>query len=127
VPLQFKAKEIPLTDEVKILEIILDKEICFKTHLADKAGKATKVALALHRLKGLWLKAVRQLAQSAVLPIADYASSIWYPIATHDMKQLLLQAQRVTAQAIIRGFRTVALSIAEVEAGLLSIEERLQN
>ena len=70
---------------------------------------------------------VKQLAQSAVLPIADYASPIWYPIATYDMKQLLQQVQRVTAQAIIRGFRTVALSIAEVEAGLLPLEQRLQN
>lgn len=99
----------------------------FKTHLADKAGKATKVALALRWLKGLQPKMVKQLAQSAVLPVADYASPIWYPIATHYMKKLLLQAQRVTAQVIIRGFQTVALSIAEVEAGLLPQEQRLRN
>jgi hypothetical protein len=43
------------------------------------------------------------------------------------MKQLLLQAQRITAQAIIRGFHTVALSVAELEAGLLPLEQRLQN
>ena len=59
MPLQFKGKEILLTDKVKILEIILDKEMHFKTHIADKAGKATKVALALYRLKGLQLKAVK--------------------------------------------------------------------
>ena len=127
MPLQFKGKNIPPTDKVKLLGIILDKEVRFKTHLADKAGKATKVALALRRLKGLQPKAVKQLAQSAVLPVADYASPIWYPIATHDMKQLLLQAQQITAQAIIRGFRTVALSVAELEAGLLPLEQRLQN
>ena len=126
-PLQFKEKEIPPTDKVKILGIVLDKEVRFKTHLADKAGKATKVALALRRLKGLQPRAVKQLARSAVLPVADYASPIWYPIATNDMKQLLQQAQRVMAQAIIKGFRTVAVSIAEVEAGLLPLEQRLQN
>jgi hypothetical protein len=126
-PLQFKGKEIPPTDKVKILRVTLDKEVQFKVHLADKAGKATKAALALCRLKGLQPKAVKQLARSAVLPVADYASPIWYPIATGDMKQLLLQAQRVTAQAIIRGFCTVALSIAELEAGLLPLEQRLQD
>jgi hypothetical protein len=47
MPLRFKEKDILLTDKIKILEITLDKEVQFKTHLADKAGKATKVALAL--------------------------------------------------------------------------------
>ena len=46
-PLQFKRNEIPPTDKVKILGMTLDKEVRFKTHLADKAGKAIKVALAL--------------------------------------------------------------------------------
>ena len=105
--------------------MILDKELRFKTHLADKAGKATKVALALHRLKGLQPKAVKQLAQSVVLPVADYTSPIWSPIATYDMKQLLKQSQWITAQVVIRGFRTVALSIAEIEAGLIPLEQRL--
>jgi hypothetical protein len=96
-PLLFKEKEIQPTDKIKILGVTLDKEVRFKTHLADKAGKATKVALALRRMKGLQLKAVKQLAQSAVLRVSDYASPVWYPIATSDMKQLLLQAQRITA------------------------------
>jgi len=42
----------------------------------DKAGKATKVALALRRLKGLQFKSVKQLAKSLVLLVADYASPI---------------------------------------------------
>ncbi|KAH7111106.1 hypothetical protein B0J11DRAFT_447714, partial [Dendryphion nanum] len=106
VPLRFKGKEVPPTDMVKILGVTLDKEVRFKVHLADKAGKATKEALALRRLKGLQPKTVKQLAMSAVLPVADYASPIWYPIATQDMRRLLQQAQRITAQAVIRGFRT---------------------
>lgn len=112
---------------VKLLGVTLDKELRFKAHLANKAGKATKVALALRRLKGLRPKTVKQLAKSAVLPVADYASPVWYPIATHEMKQLLMQAQRITAQAVIRAFRTVAGAIAEVEAGLVPMEQRLRN
>ena len=57
--LQFKGKGIPLTQEVKILRVILNKELQFKVYLADKAGKATKVALALYRLKGLQSKSVK--------------------------------------------------------------------
>jgi hypothetical protein len=126
VPLQFKGKEVAPTDQVKLLGVTLDKEVRFKVHLADKAGKATKTALALRRLKGLQPKTVKQLVMSAVLPVADYASLIWYPIATQDMKWLLQQPQRITAQAVIRGFRTVALSVAEVEAGLVPLEQRLR-
>ena len=97
----------------------------FKAHLADKAGKATKVALALRRLKGLQPKTARQLAKSAVLPVADYGSPIWFPLVTHELMQLLQQAQRIAAQAVIRGFQTVTLSIAEVEAGLIPLPEAM--
>lgn len=54
----------------------LDKALRSKAHLADKTGKATDVALALHRLKGFQLKTVKQLVKSAILPVADYASLI---------------------------------------------------
>ena len=60
-----------------------------------------------------------------VLPVADYASPIWYPVVTYDMSQLLKQSQWITAQAVIRGFCTVALLIVEIEAGLLPLEQRL--
>ncbi|RYP19375.1 hypothetical protein DL766_008456 [Monosporascus sp. MC13-8B] len=40
--------------------------------------------------------------------------------------QLLQQAQRLTAQEVIRGFRAVALSIAQVEAELVPLEQRLR-
>jgi hypothetical protein len=43
------------------------------------------------------------------------------------MKQLLMQAQQITAQAIIRAFRTVAGAIAEVETGLIPVEKRQHN
>jgi hypothetical protein len=61
--------------------VILDKELRFKVYLVDKAGKATKVALALRRLKGLQSKSVKQLAKSSVLLVVDYTSLIWYPLA----------------------------------------------
>lgn len=125
--LRFKEKEILPTNEVKLLGVTLNKELRFKIHLAHGASKATKVALALRRLKGLRPKTVKQLATSAVLLVADYASPVWYLIATHEIKQLLMQAQRITAQVVIGGFYTVAGTIAEVEARLISIEQRLRN
>jgi hypothetical protein len=45
---------------------------------------------------------------------------------THYMKQLLQQSQRITAQVVIRGFRTVAQSVAELEAGLFPLKQTLR-
>ncbi|KAF2650699.1 hypothetical protein K491DRAFT_682810 [Lophiostoma macrostomum CBS 122681] len=58
---------------------------------------------------------VKQLAWSAVLLVADYAPPVGYPTATHDMKKLLPQSQKITA-----------LATAEVEVGLLPMEQRMR-
>jgi hypothetical protein len=49
------------------------------------------------------------------------------PLVTHELMQLLQQAQRIAAQAVIRGFWTVAFSIVEVESSLIPLEQRLRN
>lgn len=76
VPLRFKGNSIVPQREVKILRVELDQDLRFRAHLEKKAGKATKVALAQHRLKGSNPRSFKQLAVSSVLPIADYASPI---------------------------------------------------
>ena len=53
IPLQFKEKEIPLIQDIKIFKVTFNKELWFKIYLIDKAGKVTKMALVLRRLKGL--------------------------------------------------------------------------
>jgi hypothetical protein len=58
-PLRFKNNEISPTDKVKLFGVTVDKELRFKAHLADKAGKATKTALALRRFEGLHPKSVK--------------------------------------------------------------------
>lgn len=40
-------------DKVKILGVTLSKELRFKVYLTDKVDKATKIALALRRIKRL--------------------------------------------------------------------------
>src|ERR1051326_4987710 len=37
------------------------------------------------------------------------------------------QPQRIAGQAVVRGFRTISLSIAEAEAGLIPLWERLRD
>ena len=53
IVLRFKEKKILLIKKVKLLRVILNKELKFKIYLVSKASKVIKVVLALYRLKGL--------------------------------------------------------------------------
>ena len=57
-------------------------------------------------------------------PVIDYASVIWAPNATKSAISKLDAIQKIAAQAIIGGFRTVAFHTAESEASLQSVQER---
>ena len=124
-PLTFKGEEIAPQQEVKLLGLIMDKELRFRTHVAAKAAKAFKAALALKRLKGLRPSSIRQLFSATVAPVMDYASPIWSQMIPEKCLGLLEPAQRTAAQAIICSFKTVSIIIAEAEAGIKAIRQRL--
>lgn len=63
-------------------------------------------------------EARRQLYTSKVAQVVDYASVIWAPNTTKSALTRLDAIQRIAAQAIIGGFRTVTLHTAELEANL---------
>ena len=46
----------------------------------------------------------------------DYASVIWFPKAAAYIRRMLEPAQRMAAQAIKGGFRSIALPVLEAEA-----------
>jgi hypothetical protein len=71
-----RGKRFLPAEKVKNLGLMLNKELQFRAHLAEKAGKVNKVALALCRLRGLEPTSVKQLAKCSVLPVAGYASPI---------------------------------------------------
>ena len=73
MPLYFKGDQTQLSQSIKVLGVILDQGLRFKEHLAEKAGKALKAALALKRLQGLNPLTMRQLYIVIVAPIMDYA------------------------------------------------------
>ncbi len=54
----------------------------------------------------------------------DYASVIWASNATKSALSKLDAIQKIAAQAIIEGFRTVALHTAESVANLQSMQEK---
>ncbi|KAG9801086.1 hypothetical protein KCU95_g30, partial [Aureobasidium melanogenum] len=125
MPLCFKTDQIQPSQSIKVLGVILDQGLRFKEHLAEKAEKALKAALALKRLQGLNPSTMRQLYTATVAPVMDYASPVWYLAVSHKTLSVLHRAQRVAAQAIVGGFRTLGLDVAVLEAGIPSLQQRL--
>ena len=125
MPLQFKQDIIKPVQSVRILGVIMDQGLRYKEHFANKAEKAYKAALALKRLQGLRPSSMRQLFSATVAPVMDYGSPIWYLVASGKVLSMFKRAQRVAAQAIVGGFRTMGLNVAVLEAGIPSLQRRL--
>ena len=123
-PILVKGVPIPPQSEVKILGVIMDCELRYKTHISRTATKGLNAALALKRLRMLSPASSRQLFNTTVAPVLDYASTIWMH-ALHDSGMTLLnRAQKIGAQAITGAFKTVALAVAEAEAYIRPIRQR---
>ena len=119
-------EEIRPQTEVKILGVVCDQALRFQQHAARAAKRGVNAALALRRIKGMTVKVARQLFLGTVAPTGDYASPIWSTRLTARTMRMLNQVQRIGSQAITGAFRTVALVRAEMEAGIESLEARLQ-
>jgi hypothetical protein len=110
--------------EAKILGVIMDSGLRYKNHIARTATKGLNAAWALRRLRMLSPSAARQLFNATVAPVMDYASNVWMHAATESAMAALNRAQRIGAQAIIGGFQTVAVAIAEAEAYIRPVLQR---
>lgn len=124
-PISIKGKLVFPKTEAKILGVIMDLELRYWKHIAEAATKGLNAALALRRLKMLSPSTARQLFGATVAPVMDYASNVWMHTGKGSIKPME-RAQRIGAQAIIGSFRTVALAIAEAEAGIRPIHQRHQ-
>lgn len=116
--IQFGQEIIKPKPEVKLLGVVFDQKLTYKHHIAKAAKKGIKAALALKRLKNLKPEISRLLFTSTVAPVVVYASPIWAPSATQSSLRTLDTVQRIGAQAITGGFRTIARCVAESKAGI---------
>ncbi|KAJ5215604.1 reverse transcriptase [Penicillium cinerascens] len=130
-PLYVDGAAVTPAPEVKILGVLLDQELRFKSHIGKAASKGMKAILALRRLRGLPPSVARQLFIATVASKIDYAASVWCParkdtVIPPGIGRLFESIQRIAAQAIIGVIRTTALAIAEAEAGIESTYIRLR-
>ncbi|KGQ03526.1 hypothetical protein BBAD15_g11248 [Beauveria bassiana D1-5] len=119
-PIVIKGQSVEPKEHTKILGVIMDARLKFRQHIPEAASKAMEAAMELKRLRGLSARTARQLFAATVTPVVDYASNVWM----HAYKDKLLgpinRVQRAGAQAIVGTFMTVATSVAEAEAHIVS-------
>ncbi|KJZ68822.1 hypothetical protein HIM_11782 [Hirsutella minnesotensis 3608] len=102
----------------------MDQALRFKEHIAGVAAKGLTAAMCLKRLKMASPRTARQLFIATVAPTMDYASNVWSHACKTKEATWIERAQRVGAQAVTGGFRTVATAVAEAEASVQSFRER---
>lgn len=105
----------------------MGRTLRYKEHIANRAERAFKAALAMKRLQGLRASSMRQLFSATFAPAMDYASPAWY-LAVPDIRLSMLErAQRIAAQAIVGGIRTMGRNVAVIEAGISTLRQRLHD
>src|SRR5437868_1280778 len=127
LPLHVKDRDILPSEAMKVLGVILDQHLRYREHMTRATEKGVSAALALGRLRGLQLRAARQLFVATVATRMDYASPVWFLHTPKQRWSALDQAQRIGAQAIVGAFHTVALPVAESEAAIDPVAIRLEN
>ena len=121
-------KPIQPSTTAKLLGVIFDQELRWKEHVQQAIKRATKVNSALGGLRQLRPEQMRQLYQSCITPVVDYASTVWHnPLKDKTHLRQLGTIQRSALIRILSAFRTVATSTLEVEAYVLPTHLRLRH
>ena len=109
---------------MKILGVIMDLQLRFKTHIKKTSSKGLKAALALKRMHALTSASARQLFNATVAPVVDYASAIWMHAVGPATTKTIRQIQKLGGQTITEAFSSVACAIAEAEAYIRPVKAR---
>ena len=122
--LLIKGVPVVASPEVKILGVVMDQQLRYHVHAGRMAKRGLRAVHALRRLRGLQPRVTRQLYTSMVAPVVDYASAVWSTFASSKMVTVAEQVQRLGATAVVAGFKTVSLIVAEAEATLMPVRNR---
>jgi hypothetical protein len=124
-PFTIKGEAVEPKGHVKILGVLMDTRLKYKEHIARAASKGLDAAMELRRLRGLSPSTAWQLFISTVTPVVDYASNVWMHAFKDKAVGPINRVQSVGAQAIVGTFLTVATSVAEAEACIVTAHSRL--
>jgi len=124
MPFTIKGQRVVPRGETKILGVVMDSELRYKTHITNATTEGIKAAMALKRLRMLSPSTARRLFEATVVPVVDYASNIWKHMCGTRAMAMMDRVQRIGAQAITGVFHTVATAVGEAEAYIDTVQER---
>ncbi|KAJ0174360.1 hypothetical protein K1T71_010506 [Dendrolimus kikuchii] len=85
----FHNSYIPISDQVKNLGVIIDKELCWRPHITELSRKIFASYASLRRLKKFLPTATKiSLVQAIILPILDYADACYLNITQEQLIKL---------------------------------------
>ncbi|XP_060802853.1 uncharacterized protein LOC132902312 [Amyelois transitella] len=123
---------IPLTDQIKILGVIIDSKLNFIQHVNYAINKASKIFKNLCKFVrptwGVHPENVECIYRQVIVPIITYAAGIWGTATRfYSVRRALRSFQRSFAIRAIRGFHTIsavaALALAQFAPLHLIINE----
>jgi hypothetical protein len=122
--INIKGQEVRPAAEVKLLGVIIDRELRFRNHMALASTRGLKAAMALKRLQMTSPSMARQLFTCMIAPVVDYAMVMWRHACNAKAMVTFNRVQRIGAQAVTGAFATVSTAVAEAEAYLKPIRIR---
>ena len=129
--IQMAGIKIQLVKEIKLLGVIIDRNMSFKSHVTAQCRKAAdiykRLACTAKVTWGLNSEIIRTIYVAIIEPIITYGASAWFKATELRMIQKQLNMlQRGFAQKICRSYRTVSHTSALILSGLLPLDIRIQ-
>lgn len=129
--LTMSGSRLNLVTEMKLLGLIIDRNLTFKTHVIANCKKAADIykqlACAAKVTWGLNSEITRTIYVAVIEPIIMYAASAWSHATEFQMiRDQLDSLQRGFAQKICKAYRTVSLTSALILSGLLPLDLRIK-
>ena len=122
---------LPLVDEVKLLGLIIDKNLTFNSHVTAVCKKSAEIykqlACAARVNWGLNGEIIRTIYVAVIEPIITYGASAWAASTQLQMNRKQLETvQRGFAQKICKAYRTTSLTSVQLLSGTLPLDLRIQ-
>ncbi|XP_052754561.1 uncharacterized protein LOC128201476 [Galleria mellonella] len=118
---------IEIRDEVKVLGLIIDRNLNFNSHIRTVSAKALNIYKSVSKMAraqwGLNPSVLKLIYQSVVEPTILYAASCWaHTTSNHYVGKTLDRITRLFAIKICKGHRTTSFSASVVLAGILPLK-----
>ncbi|XP_045451643.1 uncharacterized protein LOC123660631 [Melitaea cinxia] len=123
--------DIVLTNEIKLLGVVIDRKLTFNAHVANVCRRALafyhQLARAAKVSWGLHPEVIRTIYRAVVEPVILYAAAVWAPAVDKlGVRKRLNAVQRGFAQKLCRAYRTTSLNSALLLAGILPLDLRVR-